>query len=111
MFSFFFLLCDCFSFSESEQEDTSKKGRKNKKKKVGFSALGNRDTSLSIFHGLGKVFHPKRDENGVLKTNADEIGERMSLSTSLLAHFLHENYLHFFFEAEDCCLALENLSV
>lgn len=37
-------------------------GQKTKSRaKLDISLLGSRDASLSIFHGLGKAFHPKRD--------------------------------------------------
>lgn len=92
-------------------EEEVVKTKKAKKRKVAtYSDLGNRDTSLSIFHGLGKVFHPKRDEvTGNLMTPPEDIAERMTIGTGLLSLFLHENYLNFFTRVEDCIEAMDVL--
>ncbi len=96
-----------------QNEGEGKKSNRVKKKKaaVKYLELGKRDSSLSIFHGLGKVFHPKRDpESGKLLSSAEKIAQKMPIEASLQILFLHENYLSFFGNLNDCVSVLENLS-
>jgi cell cycle checkpoint protein len=107
------MVCVGVKKEEAEESDAFKpRGRKKKPKLVKYLELGRRDASLSIFHGLGKVFHPKRNpETGKLLTSAEKISQKMPIDASLQMLFLHENYLSFFTNLDDCAIVLENLSL
>ncbi|XP_023225263.1 cell cycle checkpoint protein RAD17-like [Centruroides sculpturatus] len=84
------------------------------------SALCGRDSSLFLFHSLGKVLYCKRDvlkmtelfainkhlERPPLQENPEDIFEKTTISSSAFGLFLHQNYLDFMGKIEtvvNCC--------
>lgn len=63
-------------------------GQKAKKSARNFESakyldLGKRDSSLSLFHGIGKVFHPKRDQFGSFLVSPEKISAKMVIDVRL----------------------------
>lgn len=76
------------------------------------AVLSSRDSTLSIFHGLGKVFYPKRSaQTGRLLIDTESIVERMPIDLSLMHLFMHENYLNFYTDLDESATALDHLSL
>ena len=100
----------CVGESASSGTDSKAIKKRSKKKQLQYSNLGDRDSTFSIFRGLGKVFHAKRNERtNELLVGAEEISAKMVIDSSLTQLFLHENYPSFFQNIEHVVCALDHL--
>lgn len=87
--------------------------------------IGDKDSSLFLFRALGKVLYCKREEEVSPPFLPDhlshmqrplpleipeEVVHRSHMSSELFTAFLHQNYLHFYYNVEDLVLATEYLS-
>jgi hypothetical protein len=86
-----------------------------------FRLLGTRDSSLSLFHALGKVLYNKRLEDKhsaprsefhrpPLSFDPENVLKQVQSTPADFNMFLHENYLSFFHSLDECASALQYLS-
>lgn len=73
-----------------------------------------RDETLGLFHGLGRVLNPKREQKGdrlEIVCDFDRLVDEFSIQPTTIENFLFENYLKYFGDAEDATKAAEVLSM
>ena len=116
-------------FNGSTMLSSKKKKTKHDKRKgpdIDLAKIGGRDTSLDMFHAIGKVLYCKRStdsleefpvpENKVslkrspLMSNPEEILLTSPLSEDSLTCFLHQSYTSFFGKIDDLANAADQLS-
>ncbi|KAJ8975363.1 hypothetical protein NQ317_000293 [Molorchus minor] len=69
-----------------------------------------RDVTLGLFHGLGRVLNPKKNEFGRLNCNIEKLIDEFSDQPSTFISFLFENYLKYFGDITDANKATDILS-
>lgn len=69
-----------------------------------------RDETLGLFHGLGRVLNPKWT-NEKLNCNIEKIVDEFSTQPGIFMSFLFENYLKYFGDLNDAVKAAEVLSL
>lgn len=72
-----------------------------------------RDETLGLFHGLGRVLNPKWKEDGNierLNCDFDKLIDEFSTQPSMFTAFLFENYLKYFGDFNDAAKAAEIMS-
>ncbi|KAJ8936004.1 hypothetical protein NQ318_009685 [Aromia moschata] len=72
-----------------------------------------RDENLGLFHGLGRVLNPKRNETNNswrLNCNVEKLIDEFSIQPTMFTSFLFENYLKYFGDINDASRAAEILS-
>lgn len=73
-----------------------------------------RDETLGLFHGLGRVLNPKREQKGehfVIQCDFNHLIDEFSTQPITIQNFLFENYIKYFGDAVDATKAAEVLSV
>ncbi|XP_017770429.1 PREDICTED: cell cycle checkpoint protein RAD17 [Nicrophorus vespilloides] len=70
----------------------------------------NKDEALGLFHGLGKVFNPKRDDNNKVQCDFDALVDEFSTVPNIFNAFLFENYTKYFGDINDIFEAADTLS-
>uniref|UniRef100_A0A8D0G356 Cell cycle checkpoint protein RAD17 n=1 Tax=Sphenodon punctatus TaxID=8508 RepID=A0A8D0G356_SPHPU len=111
--------------------DTSSKVKKKKKSNIlenqEIDAVGGKDTSIYLFHALGKILYCKREpltesespqlpshlseyERDVLLVQPEDVVEKSHMPGDLFNLYLHQNYVDFFTEIDDLVRASEYLS-
>lgn len=73
-----------------------------------------RDETLGLFHGLGRVLNPKREQRGDswrIQCDFDRLVDEFSTQPNSIFSFLFENYVRYFADAGDGVKAAEVLSV
>lgn len=74
------------------------------------SAFG-RETSLDMFHAIGKVLYAKRTPKGALESNPEDILATMCIDEQAFVLWLHQNYAPFMDDMESCANAVDWLSL
>lgn len=72
-----------------------------------------KDEKLGLFHGLGRILNPKRQQvNNSWRLNCDieKLVNEFSTQPTLFTTFLFENYLKYFGKIDDVSHAVEILS-
>lgn len=72
-----------------------------------------RDETLGLFHGLGRVLNPKREQKGdrfVIQCDFNHLIDEFSTQPNTIQNFLFENYIRYFGDATDASKAAEVLS-
>jgi DNA polymerase III delta prime subunit len=72
-----------------------------------------RDETLDLFHGLGRVLNPKRQDVGNswrFACDIDKLIDEFSTQPSIFTAFLFENYIKYFGDVKDASEASEILS-
>lgn len=73
-----------------------------------------RDETLGLFHGLGRVLNPKREQKGghlVIQCDLNRLIDEFSTQPTTIQNFLFENYVRYFGDALDATRGAEVLSV
>lgn len=73
-----------------------------------------RDETLGLFHSLGRVLNPKREQKGdrtVIQCDFNRLIDEFSTQPTKIQNFLFENYVRYFGDAVDATKAAELLSV
>lgn len=85
-------------------------------KEDALAKIGGRNSSLDLFHALGKVLYAKREDQTMMKGSAgrpallfnpEEVLDSAPISNDAFICFLHQNYLNFFSQMDDIAQAME----
>lgn len=119
---------------ESKSKKNKKSGKCQKKDSTNqsesgkaLSAIGGKDTSLFLFRAIGKILYCKRElkhasdavlpshlshhERDRLIINPEEVVERTHMTSENFTLYLHQNYLEFFDDIDDCMEVADHFSV
>lgn len=88
-----------------------KPGSKRKRTDGSSIQVMSRDENLGLFHGLGRVLNPKRDDNNRISCDFDRLVDEFSTQPGIFTGFLFENYLKYFGDLADVNEASEILSL
>ncbi|XP_044253805.1 cell cycle checkpoint protein RAD17 [Tribolium madens] len=97
--------------SDLPTTQTQKPGTKRKRDNSSSVEIMSRDENLGLFHALGRVLNPKLGENGRIAYDFDRLINEFTSQPGVFTGFLFENYLKYFGDIFDACLASENLSL
>lgn len=68
-----------------------------------------KDETLGLFHSLGRILNPKRDEDGKLQCDFESLIMELESQPENMISFLFTNYLKYFGDLRDCQQASEFL--
>ncbi|XP_074851500.1 cell cycle checkpoint protein RAD17 isoform X2 [Carettochelys insculpta] len=109
--------------SRAKKKKTADKSSENQE----IQAIGGKDTSIFLFHALGKILHCKREplsdsefprlpshlskyERDTLLVQPEDIVEKSHVPGDLFNLYLHQNYVDFFTDIDDLMRASEYMS-
>ena len=102
--------------SSSKKTKSTKNSKKQPSDSKGLAKIGGKDSSLDLFHAIGKVLYCKREEGaknsrGKLLSNPEEILQAAPMTPDSFTCFLHQSYLDFFTNMDDLAAAADHYSL